>query len=358
MDALAAVDAELEALEAQLARAHQKKVALATQARLEREEKEAAAANASNDLQRQIDELTRLLETQQLEAREMEKAMATGTAAAEQRVDVPLISPQRRSTILKKFHDPTQPPVLPHRRGSSNIEEHIDYNDYVNDDDDDDATDRISQAHSSMSHTTHSSPFDFENTKPIKGPSEQTKQQHAWEKPAWALPSDALPDEAIQKESIQNFLLKPPSSSGYERKVHAAHLTLIAGKFVEHKEKIPDPRLVWIVVNIDGCKVGKIAMHLYGNFLPLTDIFDQAKGLELKRSSNKNGAQQPQFVVEDMDPAFYVHTGTVSSFQGHKDACFGVVFEGHDVVQKLQSASPESVFTIKQSHIYPVKKAK
>jgi hypothetical protein len=111
---------------------------------------------------------------------------------------------------------------------------------------------------------------------------------------------------------------------------------------------------VWIVVNVDGCKLGKIVMHLYGNFLNLVDVFLELKGLEMKR-------QPPLgYLVDDIDPHFYIFTGgrSPNDFRGPADACFGVVVEGHDVIQKLQAADPSSIFTIKQSHIYPVKKAK
>jgi hypothetical protein len=99
--------------------------------------------------------------------------------------------------------------------------------------------------------------------------------------------------------------------------------------------------------------VGKIVMHLYGNFLPLVDIFLQLKGLELQRSGPSD------YLVDDIDPHFYVHTGrTASTFRGPSTACYGVIQEGFDVVDGLKKANADSIFTIKQSHIYPVKKAK
>lgn len=193
---------------------------------------------------------------------------------------------------------------------------------------------------------------------PVKGPSEQAKQKHSWEKPDWALPSEAIPDESILKDSIQNPLLKAAATSGYERKVHEADIALIPGKFVQpSKAKVVEPRMVWIVVNIDGSKVGKIVMHLYGNFLPLTDVFTELKGLELLRCSSTT------LVVNDIEPHFYVHAGSISSFPQSfpKQAtteCYGVVLEGMDILQKLLSAPQDAVLTIKQSHIFPVKKTK
>jgi hypothetical protein len=193
---------------------------------------------------------------------------------------------------------------------------------------------------------------------PVKGYSEQAKQKHSWEKPNWALPSEIISDASIIKDSIQSPLLKAVASSGYERKVHKADIALIPGKFVQpSKATVVEPRMVWIVVNIDGSKVGKIVMHLYGNFLPLTDIFTELKGLELTRCNSTT------FVVKDVDPNFYVHAGTVLSFcqcfttQATAD-CFGLILEGMDIFQQLLNAPNDAVFTIKQSHIFPVKKTK
>jgi hypothetical protein len=193
---------------------------------------------------------------------------------------------------------------------------------------------------------------------PVKGLSEEAKQKHTWEKPDWALPSDAIPDASILKDSIQNPLLKAAATSGYERKVHEADIALIPGKFVQpSKTKVVEPRMVWIVANIDGSKVGKIVMHLYGNFLPLTDIFAELKGLELIRCNTTT------LVVNDIEPNFFVHGGTISSFpkffprQATTD-CYGIVLEGMDILQQLLNAPQDAVLTIKQSHIFPVKKTK
>ena len=200
--------------------------------------------------------------------------------------------------------------------------------------------------------------YQSKNHEAVKGVSEQAKQKHSWEKPAWALPSESIPDDSILKDSIQNPMLKPPVTTGYERKVHEANLALIPGKFVQPtKTKIVEPRMVWIVVNIDGCKVGKIVMHLYGNFLPLTDTFTELKGLELFRCDNNT------LVISDIDPHFYVHVGNVLSFSKKiskqaNDCCFGVVLEGQDILERVFQAPSDAVLTVKQSHIFPVKKTK
>jgi hypothetical protein len=185
---------------------------------------------------------------------------------------------------------------------------------------------------------------------PVVGASEQAKRNHQWSKPDWALPSTALPDDTIQKDSIVNPLLKTPkNTNAYERKVKPKDLELIRGTFVAPQggAKSPEPRLVWIVVNVDGCKLGKIVMHLAGaNIDPIVDVFADLKGLELQRTANKC------LVVQDIDPVFTIVSGKTGP------GCFGIIQEGRDIFDQCIAASPEAVLTVKQSHIYPVKKAK
>jgi len=319
MDELAAVDAELEALEVQLERARQKKAAIARQKAAAAASTAASVPNDPNELQRQIDDLKRQLELEQ--GSTDGNAFGSCSSSSLDSNDVPCSRPRRRSTIKAKHATPESNPVKPARRASQHEQQ------------------------------SESSSYTPPSQEPVRGPSEVAKQRHAWEKPDWALPSDVLSNTpAIQSESIQNGLKQ--AKPGYERKVHEADLELINGKFVQHTEKKPDPRLVWIVVNMDGCKVGKIVMHLFGNFLPIVDIFVELKGLELKRNGNDG------FVVDDIEPEFYVHAGKPGTFSGPASACFGVIHEGFDIFQKLKVAAPDAVFTIKQSHIYPVKKAK
>lgn len=181
---------------------------------------------------------------------------------------------------------------------------------------------------------------------PVMGASEQAKRAHQWSKPSWALPSDALPDDEIQKDSIVNPLLKSPNKGGYERKVKPKDLELIRGNFVAPKANVPDPRLVWIVVNVDGCKLGKIVMHLHGKRIDdIVDIFGDLKGLELKKRGNT-------LLVDDIDPSFTIVSGKSGN------GCFGIIQEGRDIFDEIMALPAESVLTVKQSHIYPVKKAK
>jgi hypothetical protein len=289
------VDEELKALELKLQLARAKKAEIVRERQVQEELQQQNQLNSgANDLQRQIEELKQQLAQQELELKNN----------SHQRT-------QFDTTAIPKESQPS----------------------------------------------SHECTFNSENYEPVKGLSEQAKQKHSWEKPAWALPTEAIPDDSILKDSIQNPLLRAPAGSGYERKVHEANIALIPGKFVQPSKAKVEPRMVWIVVNIDGCKVGKIVMHLFGNFLPLTDIFTELKGLELIRCSTDT------IVVQDIDPNFYVHLGTTTSFSKSfpKEAssdCYGIVIEGKDILQQVFNAPNDAVLTIKQSHIFPVKKTK
>lgn len=354
---IAACDAELEALTIQVERA---RAALAREKELQQVSASpppsaAAPSSCNADLQRQIDELQRQLG---LKENEMHVAVAIGTSYANdandkhhRTVDSTCKMPHRRSTIQPLNDDPDQPPICPERHASVVQIPEV----FIVDEKQEENHPLPCNNGGTRAPYNTPSPQSFE---PAKGASEHAKQKHEWEKPDWALPSSAIASgESIQSESIQNGL-KQVNTGGYERKVRPTEtLALIPGMFVAHQEKSPDPRMVWIVVNIDGSKVGKIVMHLHGNVMPMTDIFLELKGLELKYT-----ASAKQWVVDDIEPNFYVHVGSTQSFTGPKTACFGAVLEGHDIVQQLltavQSTDHASIVTIKQSHIFPVKKAK
>jgi hypothetical protein len=193
-----------------------------------------------------------------------------------------------------------------------------------------------------------------QSSEPCKDPTSELKKKHAWEKPDWAIPDASVPDEAIIKDSVPNKL-KEAQHSGYVRQVHEKDLELINGTFVKPTLKVPEPRLVWIVININGTKAGKVVMHLHGNYAPLVDRFLEMKGLELKRCGNN------MLVVDDIEPPMYINTAkTMSNKQAASlgVVAMGMVQEGHDIVEQVYAADDDAVFTIKQSHIYPVKKAR
>lgn len=335
LDEIAAVDSEVEQLEVQLERARQKQAAarrkkqLQDQRRLEEQAKRAAAERAKasvkddqvSDLQRQIEALKA-----QLENDENKQPSKKEQAAP--------ISPVRAQTVKES---PAPPPTSPKPSSESSPSPPR-------------SPARQPTAETKTSYRDRVQPAP-EPVAPAKGASELAKVKHAWDKPDWALAESEIPaDQAILSSPIQHGLKK--AKDGYERKVFEKDLALVNGKFVAAQETVPDPRMVWIVVNMDGCKVGKICMHLYGNYIPLADVFTQLKGLQLHRSPHG-------YHIADIDPEFYVTTGTTpGTFSGPKSACYGVIFEGGEVLEQMQAASAQSVFTVKQSHIYPVKKAK
>ena len=183
------------------------------------------------------------------------------------------------------------------------------------------------------------------------------QKKHGWSKPGWALPEEKLAGESgIVTDSLQTGL-KAPNTGGYERKVFAKELAAppVAGKFVRNvSAKKPDPRMVGVVININGTKRGKIVMHLYGNVEPIVEKFFELKGLELKRDANN------QVYCDEMEPHFYLFGGKTAQLNTSKNpnAVYGVVLEGHDVLQLAQNSSADSVLSIRQSHIFPVKRAK
>ena len=187
----------------------------------------------------------------------------------------------------------------------------------------------------------------------VKSPSLQDK--HKWSKPGWALPEEAIQqEEGIVTDSIQNGL-KKPTTGGYERKVFAKQLAppVKQAKFVRNlTAKKPDPRMVWIVINVNGVKRGKIVMHLHGNADAIVDKFLELKGLEMSR-------QNGMLVCTELEPHFYVSGGQVAQLPtNNPQAVYGVIMEGADVFQQAMNAQADAVISIKQSHIFPVKRAK
>jgi hypothetical protein len=181
------------------------------------------------------------------------------------------------------------------------------------------------------------------------------KDKHKWAKPGWALPEEAiLTDEGIVTDSIQTGL-KKPTTGGYERKVFAKQLAppLKEGKFVRNlSAKKPDPRMVWIVLNVNGIKRGKIVMHLYGNADAIVEKFLELKGLEMER---ENG----MLVCKELVPHFHVSGGKAADLpKNNPNAVYGILLEGQDVLQQVMNAAPDAVISIKQSHIFPVKRAR
>jgi chemotaxis protein histidine kinase CheA len=184
------------------------------------------------------------------------------------------------------------------------------------------------------------------------------KQKHQWEKPAWALPSDAVQEDAdILTAPIQNGL-HANQGNGYSRRVFAKDIHKIEGNFIAPTKDAPPSRLAWIVVNLDGDKVGKIVMHLEEdtsnneNVDRLVGQFLDLKGLAMERTKDGN------LVLKDFNPQLVVTTKKSPKRRGKTNNVIGEVQEGQDVLETVLKAGADSIVTIKQAHIYPVKKAR
>jgi hypothetical protein len=173
-----------------------------------------------------------------------------------------------------------------------------------------------------------------------------------WEKPAWAhaAPLEEENNVAVDNTPITNPLLRP-KQDGYQRKVFAKDLTVEHGTFIKAQEKQPDPRKTWIVVRInDDAVPGKIVMHLHGKHVNgLVDKFVDLQGQEIERTGHE--------LMVHGEPKFFITTAAAKGLDS-KQEVYGVVQEGHEIVEKLLAAGPEATFSIKQAHIFPIKKSK
>jgi hypothetical protein len=219
---------------------------------------------------------------------------------------------------------------------------------------------------SSTSHNNITHEEDAEEVCKGQTASDAIKQKHQWEKPAWAQASSTAPDDTdILTAPIQNGL-KTNQNSGYSRRVFAKDIHKVEGNFIAHTKDVPPPRLAWIVVNLDGEKVGKIVMNLEDDTITsnnnnenvdrLVGQFLDLKGLEMERTKDGN------LVVKDMDPQLVVTTVKSAPKRRGKSSkssnVIGKIQEGQEFFDAVLKAGPESIVTIKQAHIYPVKKAK
>lgn len=179
---------------------------------------------------------------------------------------------------------------------------------------------------------------------------EQLKRQHGFERPDWATQADTVADKAILDESIDHGLKQAGKAGQYQRQVKEAVPVIVKGAHVAPKQKV-EPRLTWIVVNVNKRKVGKIVMHLYGKDVhTIVDNFVELKGFELER---RDGG----LAVVGINPPFLVTPGGKAGLDG-KDGVFGVIQEGQDIFQQVLAADANAVLSIKQAHIYPVKVGK
>jgi hypothetical protein len=182
------------------------------------------------------------------------------------------------------------------------------------------------------------------------------KKKHQWEKPAWASQA-ADPDTGpeIDSNPIQNPLLKTNNGSGYTRQVVPKdQVARSNGTFVAPSKDLPPPRLCWIVVEVNMRKVGKIVMHLHGQGTDkVVDRFADLKGMNFDRS----GKNKPM-TIEGLEPTFHITTNLTTKGLDSKPDIYGLVQEGKEVVAAIKAADENAVISIKQAHIYPIKKAK
>jgi len=162
-------------------------------------------------------------------------------------------------------------------------------------------------------------------------------------------------DRAVLSDSIDHSLKKQQEHEGYRRQVKAQDLEIQKGTFVKKQEKKPDPRLTWIVGRIGDRGVpGKIVMHLRGQDVAgLVDDFVNLKNKDIM-IGGPNGAS----LTVDCEPYFHIYMGRPDGLD-NEPGVFGVVQEGHAIVQKMvEAGNAGSELTIKQAHIFPVKKSK
>jgi len=181
---------------------------------------------------------------------------------------------------------------------------------------------------------------------------ESLKQKYAFEKPGWAAPAEVIEkDDAIDCDSINNPLLKKAQHGGYVRQVHEKDIALVKGTHVKPTAAKIEPRLTWIVINVNKRKVGKIVMHLYGKDVHrLVDQFLELKGHEVER---RNG----MLAIVGQEPTLFVTGGGTGGLDG-KSGVYGVIQEGRDIFDTVLAADANAAISVKQAHIYPVKKGR
>jgi len=182
------------------------------------------------------------------------------------------------------------------------------------------------------------------------------KQKYSFERPGWAAPVEVTNSEKeIDADSINNPFLKKAQGGGYQRQVKEKNdLAIVKGTFVKsktHEQPKVQPRLAWIVVNVNKRKVGKIVMHLHGKDVKdLVDSFVELKGYALTR---ENGL----LMTVDKTPCLAVTSAGPKGLDD-KAGVFGVIQEGQDIFQQAMAADANATLSIKQAHIYPVKQGK
>lgn len=189
---------------------------------------------------------------------------------------------------------------------------------------------------------------------PPPDPIRASAKKFAWQKPAWARPDvhDDNDESGVITESLQNSRLRQAQGSGYVRQVQPKDLDFFRGNFVPAQAGIPDPRLAWIVIDMNGKKIGKIVMHLYGQAVDdIVKKFVDLKGAPLQVEPKK------ALLVLEREPKLYITANSPNGLHKKKDV-YGVVQEGNEVVEQIRKAGDDAQIIVRQAHVYPVKKAK
>lgn len=176
-----------------------------------------------------------------------------------------------------------------------------------------------------------------------------------WERPGWAHAMDKQDNRAVDSDPIANPLLQHASDNGgYRRQVFAKDIELYKGTLVKHQAKAPDPRLTWIVLRINGTAVpGKIVMHLHGK--DVHNLVDHFQGL--KDTSVSIGGPNGASMTVQSEPPLYIKKAGAQGLD-LQSGVYGVLQEGHEIVDKAVNAGEGAQILIKQAHIFPVKKSK
>jgi hypothetical protein len=277
-------------------------------------------SESTEDLQRKIEAL-RLQIAQKEEAAKQKQSAALPSAAATEDEEYEDEEFYEEEEVIEEEEEETavaaaaSPPVAVSRAAPTQAAPTID--------------------HPPSSHTSHVDKMD------------QLKRQHGFERPDWATQADATIDKSILDDAIDHGLKQAGKAGQYQRQVKESTPVIVKGAHVAPKQKV-DPRLTWIVVNVNKRKVGKIVMHLYGKDAhTIVDNFIELKGFDLER---KDGV----LAVVGVNPPFVITSGSQSGLDA-KAGVYGVIQEGHDIFQQVMAADANAALSIKQAHIYPVK---
>lgn len=72
----------------------------------------------------------------------------------------------------------------------------------------------------------------------------------------------------------------------------------------------------------------------------------------------RQGNNKPIYIEELDNPKFYITTNSsIKGLENKKDT-YGVVQEGKEIIATIKKADEHASITVRQAHVYPVKKNK